>query len=58
MQAYGKKKRGSGKLHPHNECGVCSEQNVIKNKERRNNKVVKPHEHMRIDDDSLDRENN
>jgi hypothetical protein len=25
MRQYGKRKRGSGKLHPHNECAVCSE---------------------------------
>jgi hypothetical protein len=34
MQPYGKKKRGSGKIHPHNECGVCSENSFNKKKAR------------------------
>lgn len=25
MLQYGKRKRGSGKIHPHNECSICSE---------------------------------
>lgn len=29
MQPYGKKKLGP-KLHPHNECGICSEQSIQK----------------------------
>ena len=34
MVAYGKYKRGSGKIHPHNECSVCGENNVIKKRDR------------------------
>ena len=34
MQAYGKRKRGSSKIHPHNECGLCSENNISKKTER------------------------
>lgn len=33
MQAYGRVKRGN-KVHPHNECGICSEQTIIKAKAR------------------------
>lgn len=33
MIPYGKTKR-RGTLHPHNECGVCSEQNFTKSKAR------------------------
>jgi len=32
---YGNYKRGSGKLHPHNECGVCSEKTISKKAARR-----------------------
>lgn len=54
MQAYGKKKGGSSKLHPHNECGVCSEasNNVIKNRERKGNKVLKPGINLSKDEES------
>ena len=34
MIAYGKCKRGSGKIHPHNECSICAENNVIKKRDR------------------------
>ena len=44
MIPYGKKKGGSSKIHPHNECGVCSEasDNIIKKRGRKGSKVVKP----------------
>lgn len=32
---YGEKKRGSSKLHPHNECEVCSEKTFSKKAARR-----------------------
>ena len=32
---YGMFKRGSGKLHPHNECAICDEKNISKKKARR-----------------------
>lgn len=35
MLAYGKKKRGSAKLHPHNECAICSEIAIQKNTARK-----------------------
>jgi len=35
MIRYGNYKRGSGKLHPHNECGVCSEKTISKSAARR-----------------------
>jgi hypothetical protein len=35
MVPYGSKKRKSGKLHPHNTCGVCEEQIVNKKRARR-----------------------
>jgi hypothetical protein len=38
MIAYGKRKRGSGKIHPHNECQVCSEMKIIKKHERQKTK--------------------
>lgn len=34
MIQYGKRKRGSSKVHPHNECGICSEIRVSKKRER------------------------
>jgi hypothetical protein len=34
MIPYGKIKRGSSKLHPHNECGICSEQSINKKRAR------------------------
>lgn len=40
MQRYGKHKRGSAKLHPHNECGICSENHVSKSNERFESKQI------------------
>lgn len=37
MIAYGRKKRGSAKIHPHNECGLCSESAIQKNTARKYN---------------------
>ncbi len=34
MIAYGKRKTGSGKIHPHNECGICGESKIVKNREK------------------------
>lgn len=33
MQPYGLRKR-HGKIHPHNECGICSENNIVKKSAR------------------------
>ena len=38
MIAYGKTKRGSSKIHPHNECEVCSENGISPKRERQNAK--------------------
>lgn len=35
MRQYGKEKRGSSKLHPHDECDVCSEKSKISKKRAR-----------------------
>jgi len=35
MIRYGEVKRGSGKIHPHNECCVCSEKTISKKAARR-----------------------
>ena len=40
MQAYGKKKLGSGKIHSHNECGICSEQEINKKRDRQKSKKM------------------
>lgn len=37
MIAYGDFKRGN-KVHPHNECEICSEKTITKKRERRNSK--------------------
>jgi len=34
MIKYGKRKRGSSKTHPHNECYICSENSSSKSRER------------------------
>jgi len=39
MIPYGKRKRGSSKIHPRNECPICSEINIDKGSER--NKLKK-----------------
>ena len=35
MLQYGKRKRGSGKIHPHNECAICSECKIPSKKHTR-----------------------
>ncbi len=35
MIPYGKKKRGSAKIHPHNECDICGESDPSKARARR-----------------------
>ena len=40
MIRYGNYKRGSGKLHPHNECGVCSEKTINKKAARREDREL------------------
>jgi len=40
MIRYGNYKRGSSKLHPHNECGVCSEKTISKKAARRKGKEL------------------
>ena len=40
MIQYGKHKRGSAKLHLHNECGICSENHVSKSNERFESKQI------------------
>ena len=37
MIAYGEKKR-KNKLHPHNECAICSEKSIIKKSARQDAK--------------------
>ena len=34
MIQYGRRKRRSSKIHPHNECKICSEIKVSKSRER------------------------
>jgi hypothetical protein len=34
MLQYGKRKRCGGRIHPHNECSVCSESCPSKSRER------------------------
>ena len=38
MQPYGKKKRGSGKMHSHDKCSVCAENNFNKKTARQDSK--------------------
>lgn len=40
MQPYGMKKRGSSKLHPHNKCDTCSENNFNKKTARQDSKKI------------------
>ena len=41
MKQYGLFKTGSSKIHPHNECFICSENNKCsKKKARRQNKKI------------------
>lgn len=41
MKQYGLFKTGSSKIHPHNECSICSENNKCsKKKARRKNKQI------------------
>lgn len=35
MLPYGSTKRGSAKIHPHNECSICSENSIEKNTARK-----------------------
>lgn len=37
MIAYGQYKR-THKIHPHNECAICSEFNIVKKRERQRSK--------------------
>lgn len=50
MQSYGKTKRRN-KLHPHNECAVCSEQGWCKTKARQANKHVVEEELKEYEDE-------
>jgi hypothetical protein len=50
MIAYGKRKHGSSKIHPHNECDICSECKISKKRDRQNAKkeIVVEIEHIEI----------
>ena len=39
MLPYGSRKRGP-KLHPHNKCGICGENKVVKARERSKSRLI------------------
>jgi len=54
MQQYGKRKRGSGQLHPHNECGVCSENKFAKRRAQQKKREIEEQLLSMEEDDDWD----